>query len=264
MSAYFTLEDSAALQLIDSASRLNPDVQVIYEKFYQLQHSINLRLRELSWDLHPHSDKTQLISSRSAASSDMHGVALRFCRSREQALAVERLMGREGEQWAGGAEKHRHPVIELRLTPSHFAVELIVSADAWLDQQNLVSKLAVPRHRQTLRGIIGQMPATACIGFWRGLELDDMHLTAGQLSRGLRLDDWLSTFQDGHDYLRAGLWYQPQDDALSVNTIVSEATRQIGALYRLYDFLLFSSNNDFRTFYARTLEYHLGKETRLS
>ncbi len=122
----------------------------------------------------------------------------------------------------------------------------------------------MPRHRQTLRSIIGQMPSNVCIGFWRGLHLDDMHLTAGQLSRGLRLDEWLSTFQDGHDYLRAGLWYQPQDEALSVTRIVSEATRQIGELYRLYEFLLFSSNNDFRSFYARTLAYHLGKDARLS
>jgi hypothetical protein len=223
-------------------------------------------MRELSWDLHPHWDRTELINSRSAALSvDIGGLALRYFRSREQAQLVERLMGREaGNSFNPKVEVARHPVIELRLTESHFAVELIVSASAWLDQQNLVGKLAVQRHRQTLRSLVATISGDFCIGFWSGIERDDMHLTAAQAARGYILDDWLSTFQDGQDHLRIGVWYDPQDSSLSVPHISSELTRRVGALYNLYNFMLWTSNNDFRTFYLKATSFNFGKDTRLS
>jgi hypothetical protein len=257
-SAYFTIEDCADL----GAGVAN--TAGIYDKFLELHKALHRRLRDQSWDLHPHWDRTQMISNYSTANSGaIAGMALRYTRSREQALLVERLMGREDVALALGVDSHRHPVIEVRLTPNHVAVELVVSAASWLDQQNLIGKLGVPRHRQALKSIIQRLPTDTCIGFWSGVDKDDMHLTAAQLSRGLVLDEWISTFQDGHDFLRVGMWYEPQAEPLQAGSIVSELTRRIGALYNVYSFLLWSSNNDFRTFYQKRVAYGSNRDIRL-
>ena len=50
-------------------------------------------------------------------------------------------MGKESGAQTGDVDTYRHPVIELRLTPDQFAIELILSPYAWLDQQNLIGKL---------------------------------------------------------------------------------------------------------------------------
>ncbi|MCA9902758.1 MAG: hypothetical protein KC547_02785 [Anaerolineae bacterium] len=259
-NSYFSKDDYNAF-LVGS----NADTQVAREKFTELHRSLHRRIRELSWDLHPQW-QTKPVTTHSVATegASLRGLSVQYMRSREQALLVERLMGREANQWSESMEVDRHPVIELRLTPTHFAVELIVSPDSWLDQQNLIGKMAVQRHRQTLRGTIAGMPQDFCVGFWSGIEVGDMHLTTGQLSRGMFLDEWLSTFQDGHDHLRFGVWYDPEDAALSVQNIVTETTRRIGMLYNVYNFLLWTSNNDFRTFYNKVIASPFGKDTRIS
>ena len=258
-STYFTIEDCAAL-----GAGVQSETAGIYDKFLELHKALHRRLRDQSWDLHPHWDRTQLISNRSTASrSAINGLALRYTRSREQALLVERLMGREEVALALEVDSHRHPVVEIRLTEQQLAVELIVSASSWLDQQNLIGKLGVARHRQALKSIIQRLPADTCIGFWSGVEKDDMHLTAAQLSRGMVLDEWISTFQDGHDYLRVGMWYEPQAEPLQAGSIVSELSRRIGALYSVYTFLLWTSNNDFRTFYQKRAAYGSSRDIRL-
>lgn len=259
-NSYFTTNDGTAF-----LTGSNADVRVVYEKFSELNRLLHRRIRELSWDLHPHWDKKQVVARHTASTKgSLQGVSTQFTRSHEQALLVERLMGREANLWSEPLDTDRHPVIELRLTPTHFAIELIVSPDSWLDQQNLIGKMAVQRHRQTLRSIIAGMPKDFCVGFWSGIEVADMHLTTGQLARGMFLDEWLSTFQDGQEYLRFGVWYDPEDSSLSVQNIVTEATRRIGMLYNVYDFLLWTSNNDFRTFYSKVAAYSVGKDTRMS
>ncbi|MBE0691412.1 MAG: hypothetical protein IH587_14935 [Anaerolineae bacterium] len=262
-NSYFSADDSSAF-----SNGSNADVQVVYEKFSELNRLLHRRIRELSWDLHPHWNKKQIVARRTVSTREtLHGMSTHFTRSHEQALLVERLMGREASGWSEPTESleaDRHPVIELRLTPTHFAIELIVSPDSWLDQQNLIGKMAVQRHRQTLRNMIAGMPNDFCVGFWSGIEVADMHLTTGQLARGMFLDEWLSTFQDGQDHLRFGVWYDPEDAALSVQNIVTEATRRIGMLYNIHTFLLWTSNNDFRTFYSKVATYPFGKDTRMS
>lgn len=266
-NGYFSLDDCAAFaKQTDGAHKSGTNTLVVFDKFHELHKSMQRRLRELSWDLHPHWDRSELISSRSAGcTGSIEGLALRYFRSREQAQLVERLMGRDsGSSFHPKVDVMRHPVIELRLTQTQFAVELIVPHSAWLDQQNLIGKLAVQRHRQSLRSLITQTPSDFCIGFWSGTEVDDMHLTAAQAARGKVLEDWLSTFQDGQDNLRVGVWYPTDDAALSVTNIVTELTRRVGALYNLYTFLLWTSNNDFRTFYLKATHIGMGKDHRLS
>jgi hypothetical protein len=256
---YFSSDDLISL---GSANRAN--VQGAYDKFLELHRTLHRRFRDHSWDLYPVGSKSDAISSHStAAGSDINGLVMSYSRSREQAVLVERMMGREELGWSMQVDMFRHPVIEMRLTPTHFALELIVSAASWFDQQNLIGKLAVPRHRQALRTVIQGLPAETCIGFWKGVELDEMHVTASMLSRGTHVDEWVGTFLDGHDYLRVGMWYEPQSPSLDASTIASELTRRMDALYRMYTFLLWTSNNDFRNFYQKNSGYS-SRDVRLS
>jgi hypothetical protein len=228
------------------------DLQSVYDKFFELHNSLYRRFRDHNYDLHPHWNHAALISSRSAAcTGETTALALPYFRSKEQATLVERLMGRDGLDWQTDVEIYRHPVIELRLTPKHFAVELVLSPYAWWDQQNFIGKLAIARHRDTLRGIFQRMGGDFRFGFWDGIDLDDMHLTTQQLVRGNYLNDWMSTFCDGQDWLRLGTWYDVEDAALEPGRILSEVTQRIGALQSVYSFLLWTSNNDFHSFYRK-------------
>jgi hypothetical protein len=47
------------------------------------------------------------------------------------------------------------------------------------------------------------------------------------------------------------MWYTPGDPALDASRIVPEIAQRIGALYSLYNFLLWTSNNDFHSFYQK-------------
>ena len=255
-TAYFTRHDHESLATLPTR-----DAEQTYDKFYELHRTLYRRMRDRNYDLHPHWNKSTLITNRSAAcSGEIVGLTLPYLRSAEQGMLVERLMGRDSADASG--DIYRHPIIELRITPDNFAVELIMSPLSWWDQRNLIGKLTVPRHRETLRSILQRIEGDYRFGFWDGVGLSDMHLTRRQLLRGNILDEWMSTFADGQDWLRIGVWYEPEDPALDDDRILSEVVEHIVALQQLYTFMLWTSNNNFQSFYRKTVPFN-GKDARL-
>ena len=92
-SSYFSVEDCRAL-----TSPVHGDVQGVYDKFQELQRSLYRRMRDHSWDIHPHWNRGETISDYSlACAGQFNGLAMPFTRSREQAVLVERLMGTRAE-----------------------------------------------------------------------------------------------------------------------------------------------------------------------
>lgn len=254
--AYFTYEDHQALSNLFTSGN---DVQPVYDKFVQLHNALHRRFRDHNWDLHPNWHNPALISTISATTSTpAEALVLAYLRSAEQAQLVERLMGREHRHWNQDSEIYRHPVIELRLTPEHFVVELVLSPFAWWDQQNFIGKLALPRHREALRAILNKIEGDYICGFWDGITLSDMHLTAQQLARGNNLYEWMSTFADGQDFLRMGVWYDADSPALDAGRIVSELVQRVSALHKVYEFVLWTSNNDFHNFYGKPMRKTAG------
>ena len=250
---YFTYQDHASLAPHSSNSvNGDNDRQLVYDKFSELHRALHGRLRDHSYDLHASNSNAPVLVDGSVT-GPCYGqtLVLPYLRSREHALVVERMMGRDRQTLKTDVQLSRHPVIELRLTPAHFSVELVVSPEAWLDQQNLVGKLGIQRHRETFRGLLQRTDGDFRLGFWSGSELSDMHLTTRQLSRGNNLQEWMSTFADGQDWLRMGIWYAPEAPELDTQHILRELVDRIGALYRVYNFLLWTSNNDFLSFYGK-------------
>jgi hypothetical protein len=219
----------------------------------ELHHTLYDRFRAQSWDLYPYWESSRLVTSVSAAGGSASELnALIYLRSEGQARMVEENMGLESRSRGyGGISASRHPVIEVRDTPDHFAVELIISPDAWWDQQNVIGKLELDRHQVGLRGLLRSMKPDYCFGFWEGEHLSDMHLTARQLWQGRILNEWLGTFADGQDYLRFGVWYDRDDPALDPRRIANEVYTRLSDLYALYNFLVWSSNNNYRGFYEK-------------
>ena len=161
-TAYFTRHDHDTL-----ASLPTRDAQEVYDKFGELHRTLYRRMRDHNYDLHPHWNKATADLNRSAScSGEIIGLSLPYLRSKEQGVLVERLMGRDGVDLSG--DIYRHPVIELRITPENFAIELIMSPLSWWDQRNLIGKLSVARHRETLRGILQRMDGDYRFGFWDG------------------------------------------------------------------------------------------------
>lgn len=246
--AYFTGSDHAALS---SSPSVNIEgAQGTTHKFYELHRTLYRGMRERNWDLHTHWDKTQIISGNSAASrSSIEGLTIPYLRSQEQAILVERLMGREVAHAAKSANCYRHPIIELRITPEHFAVELIMNPISWWDQRNLIGKLAISRHRSTLHRMIQHIDNDFRFGFWDGINLSEKHLTSHSLTVNTILEEWMSTFGDGQDWLRIGVWYDVEDPRLNVDSITNELLSRMNMLYNMYSFMLWTSNNNFHSFY---------------
>jgi hypothetical protein len=142
--AYFSPADHQSLMLTaERGTNRDNALQLVYDKFFELHKSLHRRLRDHNYDLHPHWERASTLSNHSATFSGKTDVlALPYFRSREQAQLVERLMGRDNLDYQSTIEIYRHPIIELRLTPDCFAVELVLSPSAWWDQQNFVGKLA--------------------------------------------------------------------------------------------------------------------------
>lgn len=224
----------------------------LFSKLLNIHEGLLPRVRNYNLDLHPHWQKSLIVSQESAASPDeSNSHVLTYFRSREQAEMVERLMGKDRVAINGDVEMHRHPVIEMRFAPEHFAIELILSPYAWWDQQNFVGKLDLPAHREGFRSLLSELDPNYRFGFWHGTDLDDMHLTVGQLLRGRVLDEWIDTFADRLDWLRLGKWYDLQDPVLETNHILLEAFETVRSLHAVYNFILWTSNNNFHTFYER-------------
>jgi len=233
-------------------SGLTPEHEAARQQLLALHPSLNRRIRDDGWDLYAHDLPHKLVAFKSVSCRDAIDVpVLAYTRSTEQACRIEKLMGRESCRSAEDVNLRHHPAIELRLSPQHFVIELVVSPDAWWDQQNLVGKLSIARHRQTLRELLNKMDDEYRFGFWEGVELSDMQLENWQLLRGDVLNQWMGTFADRHDCLRVGIWMPPEKFTVESNNAGNQVFRQMKSLYDLYRFVVWTSDNNFREFYKK-------------
>lgn len=248
--AYFSYGSRRALNFDNQLLECPPDPTA---RLTQLHRVLYDRMRAQSWDLHPYWEGNRVVTYTSTAGGfDTNVHTLVYLRSEEQARMVEENMGIESRgRGYTGIRASRHPVIEVRDAADHFAVELIISPEAWWDQQNIVGKLALERYRTGLRSLLRGMRPDYCFGFWAGTQLNDMHLTTWQLTQGNVLSEWLGTFADSHDYLRFGAWYDRDDPALAPERLANEIYGRLADLYTLYEFLVWTGNNNFRSFYEK-------------
>ncbi len=252
--SYFTREDHLALLSADVNDHYDESggVQGIYRRLLSLHKSISSRLHKHGVELHPAYPKA-VAGNSAAASSDDVVMSLAYMRPPSNARTIEGIMGRDELTTSGEIDPRRHPVIEIRLTPHAFTVELVVSPMARQDQKNFAGKLFVDEHRAALFEMLYDSDTEYVLGFWNGLNVDDMHINTGHLPPARVLHEWIGTFAAGRDYLRIGAWYDAGDERLNEHNIVNEVYQRVRELYQIYEFIGWTSNNDFIQFYQRTL-----------
>ena len=231
-----------------------PDVKISLQKLEDLHQKIYPQLVNNTIELYPFvTKKDHIVTFSSASTSTTRGMmAVQYMRPKTQAIRVERLMGRDDTSSSNGIEARRHPIIEVRVTPPYLTVELILSPYAWWDQQNFVGKLTIKRHKQAFYQLLKKLDGDYRIGYWRGIQLNEMHIKVSQLYRQSIWDEWLDTFDPGKDWFRIGIWYEPEAEAISEANIHSELVKQIKGLYAIYNEILWSSDNNYREFYRST------------
>lgn len=222
------------------------------EQLQKLHQAVYEQIRLNKIDLNLIHSESQTVQQDSVSDNKVNNaLSVVYLRTRGQAVQVERLLGREEVANINAVEARRHPVIEIRVSAQHLAVELILSPDAWWDQQNLVGKMTVPRYRLDFYTLLQQLDIHYCLGFWRGVHLSEMHLSGKHFRHPRILDEWLSTFQPSADCLRLGIWYK-WDDAIWQGETVAEIAKQVKALFGVYQHILWTSDNNFREFYLNS------------
>jgi hypothetical protein len=247
---YFTQENFTALLSAQSGNLgSEAGLQSTYNRLIELHQALYPRLRKHGFNLHTDAlPQSRVLAESVSTLMSEETLTISYTRSLNQAQAVESIMGREDE-----IEPRRHPIIELRVTPYGFTIELIISPEAWCDQQNFVGKISIDQHRAAFSKLLAKLNGDYCFGFWGGTELSDMHLNTGKMPPARIVTDWLNTFAAGRDYLRVGHWYEPSDPALNAENIVSEVFNRVRDLYTLYDFIAWTSNNNFHHFYSKAV-----------
>lgn len=218
------------MQYLTSDTLINVETvhAALYARFRKYNIHLDASLNKESVTGHSHTD-TQTVT---------------YMRPTAEAQTVERVMGRDIANRP--IDLHCHPVIELRANANSLVLELVMSPQAWIDQENLLGKLSIVRQRHEFRKLISHLNPEMRLGFWRGQQLDDMHLTADQLSYANVFEHWMATYTDRQDYFRAGMWYSA--DQITDNMAV-ELFNRAQELYSLYNFMTWTGNNDFRSFY---------------
>lgn len=242
--AYFSETHIQALSENNASEkkRLQQHFLALHKKvFEQIQdNDINLNLIKSS----EHAVSNETISQHEACDV----LAIQYTRNRNKAVTVERLMGREEIASVNTIITRLHPVIEMRFSAEGFALELLVSPDAWWDQENLKGKLSIARHKHEFYSLLMTLEESYCMGFWQGIHLSEMRLNGKYFQHPRILDEWLSTFHPHADWFRIGICYAIDDEALEDDNIVAELSKQIQAIYPIYNYLLWTSENNFRDF----------------
>jgi len=252
VTAYFTRDDLQCFANPDA----DPDTRSqtgrqAQEKLRLLQQNIDSQLHSQNISLNVHNLNSP-VRDRSAATRSPGGSFLvQYMRDPVQSTTVERLMGREAVGRGEAVEPCRHPVIELRLYQEGFAIELLLSPDAWWDQQNIAGKLSISRHRKDFYAALRTLDKGYRMGFWRGLRLSDMHIKADLFHVPRVMDEWLSTFEPGVDWFRVGKWYDIDDALMQTGTIVDELLKQIKLLSVVHDQIAWASDNNYRDFFSK-------------
>lgn len=101
--------------------------------------------------------------------------------------------------------------------------------------------------RQQLIHLLKGLGRDYIFGGWPDTSKPELTTTAADLDSEKRLLDWLSRFDPGYNWLRLGIWYKEYEDLrLTTGRIIEEVLYRFKQLYPVYQFLLWTPENNFR------------------
>lgn len=243
---FFTAAQHDAVRYVAS-NPTDPALVTAVEQMAHLQKMLERRLFAAGSHLHPCWQTPGVSQGHSFATPNaVAALSIALARPRAEAITIERLMGRTSHTLAPDARLH--PVLEVRLTPTHTVAEIIVSPMARWDQRNLVGKLHVERQCAAFRALVAHGGGGLRFGFWAGEDLAELYITADELLHGRVLKDWFGTFAAEHEWLRIGFWLDASRGALSGEGSQDWLIARVVLLSRLLAFFAWSSDNNFHPF----------------
>jgi hypothetical protein len=257
MSTYFTQVHHSQLAGLHNNLHSQP-VQHLIAQMSSLHHTLYTRLSDYRLNLYPNPETRTGVAIQSLTTPfQADALSIIYTRERSQAASVENLMGRDTAGVSEGVRTHHHPAIELRLSPDYLAVEFVLPPTAWYDQQNFIGKLTIKQHREDLYMLLRRIHSQntsqdAMLGFWSGLTPNDSHIMLSQLPPKVLLYEYLDTFAAGRDWFRLGYWHPPESPPLQMDKVQNTVFEHIQALYQVYQFVTWTSDNNFHSFYTST------------
>ncbi len=223
----------------------------VRDKLILLHKMIYPEIRKRKWDLHPHWMTQWLVSAFriSPATARIDFMTLRYSKPETTIkLMKKELIDDFGHFYANA-------MIAARIDKDGFAVELYVSEKAWVDGQNLKSRLqdgTLQRgHFRNLLAELGGEHTLRLAEFVRGDERpfgyqEIMRAKASRLVNVGMLTSTMERYKPGGHDLRLGIYYKPDDPRLGASKIAEEILMRFSQLYPVYAFLSWSPKNDFR------------------
>lgn len=250
MLPLFPINGNPFADLDNTSHPLDRSLVPITQSLVVLHQRVQSQLHVLNLDLYSINPTDPVQTTSVSTPQNNRSLTIGFRRRPSEAVRVERLMGREELASRHNTEPRRHPVIEVRVQERWFVVELVLSPDAWWDQQNLLGKNSIERHHHTFHRLMRTLHKAYRLGFWRGCHLSELHLEGKYYAHEQILDEWMSTFEPNLDWFRLGMWIE--HDKLSgydMDALTEKTMTHIRHLYPIYDYLLWSSDNNYREFF---------------
>lgn len=255
--SYFTTRDHQAVFSFQAASIEGVEsFQRVYDRLQGLNKKLYPQLKQYHINLHPN---PRTLSGVWRGSNTTHlevdALTLSYMRNASQAISIEHLMGRDKITEPYQIMTQNHPAIEVRVTLDHLAIELVVPPTARQDQENIAGKLTIKQHQADFYKLITQLGKNYVIGFWNGIyRQEDLSFDTTQLPPRHIFFEFFNTFAAGRDWLRVGMWYPAEASELDEDQIVNTIYNHIRALYPVYTFLAWTSDNNFVSLYKKSRE----------
>jgi hypothetical protein len=249
---YFSPNDYAVFEGgIASNAEYDADRARVHDKLAALHKQIYPEIRTRKWDLHPHWMSQWLISAYrlSPATQRIDFMTLRY----SKAETTIKLMKKKFIEDFGSF--YANAMIAARVDREGFAVELFISEKAWVDAQNLKSRLSNgAEERGHLRSVLAELGGDFAFRLSQYVRSEEerwgyrevMRAKASRLVNVGMLNSTMDKYTPGRHDLRLGIYYDPDDKRLSEENIAVEILKRFEQLYPAYSFLSWSPKNDYR------------------
>lgn len=220
-------------------------------KLVELHQAIYPEIRKRKWDLHPHWMSQWLVSASriSPATSWIDFMTLRYSKAQETIkLMKQQLIDDFGHFYANA-------MLAARIEEDGFSIELLMSEKAWVDAQNLKSRLQDGEQaRSQFRSLLADLGGEHTLSLSQFVREDGkrpgyqevMRAKASRLVNAGVLTAAMDKYLPGRHDLRLGIHYEPNDARLNSAEIAGEILKRLSQLYPIYAFLSWSPKNDFR------------------
>lgn len=249
---YFTPNDYAVFeQALANSAEYDGERQRVHDKLDALHQLIYPQILKSKWDLHPHWMSQWLISAYriSPATQRIDFMTLRYSKAETTIKLMKKTFIEDFGSFYANA------MLAVRVDRDGFAIELFVSEKAWLDGQNLKTRLSDGiNQRGAMQSMLADLGGEYTFKLSQYVRSEEerwgyrevLRAKASRLVNIGMLNSTIEKYTPGRHDLRLGIYYEPDDVRISHENILGEILTRLEQLYPVYAFLSWSPKNDYR------------------